>query len=80
MTLLREPILSQDVLEVRKAFLLATVAVVLAGLVLFGLSDTGVSLADTGVPNNGATSSVSKASNSLASAAITITMTGMPSK
>lgn len=41
---------------------------------MFGLSDTSISTADTGVPNNEATSSISKASNSSASATITITM------
>jgi hypothetical protein len=50
------------------------IGIVLAVLVLFGLSDTVISIADTGVPNNEATSSVSKASNSSASATITITM------
>jgi hypothetical protein len=57
--------------------LLAIVGVLLAGLVLFRLSDTGVSIADTGVPNNEVTSSISKASNSSASATITITMYAM---
>ena len=49
-------------------------AIILAGLVLFGLSDTSISIADTDVPNNETTSSLSKASNSSASATITITM------
>jgi len=54
-----------------------TLVVLLLGLILFGLSDTAVSIADTGVPDNEATSSISKASNSSASATITITMTGI---
>ena len=58
----------------KRPFLLATLAIILAGLVLFGLSDTSISIADTGVPNGAATSSVSKSSNSSASATITITM------
>ena len=44
---------------------------------LFGLSDTDISVADTGVPNDEVASSVSKANNSSASATITITMTGV---
>ena len=58
----------------KKPFLRATLAIILAGLVLLGLTDTSISIADTGVPNREATSSVSKASNSSASATITITM------
>ena len=57
-----------------KSFLLATVVILLTALVLFGLIDTRISIADTGVPNNEVTSSISKASNSSASATITITM------
>ena len=67
-------------MEVKKPFLLATLAILLAGLVLFGLSDTSISIADTGVPNSEATSSVSKAGNSSASATITITMIGTPNE
>jgi len=60
--------------EAKRPLFLIILAFMLAGLVLFGLSDTAVSTADTGVPNSDATSSVSKASNSSASATITITM------
>jgi len=35
----------------------------LAGLVLFGLSDTIISITDTGIPDNEVTGSISKASN-----------------
>ena len=49
---------------------------ILLGLILFGLSDTAISIADTNIPDDEATSSISKASNSSASATITITMTG----
>lgn len=44
------------------------------GLILLRLSDTAISIADTGIPDNDVTSSMSKASNSSASATITITM------
>lgn len=47
-----------------------TLVVLLLGLILFGPSDTAVSIADTGTPNNKVTST----SNSSASATITITM------
>ena len=58
----------------KKPFLLVILAIILAGLVLLGLSDTSISIADTGVPNNETTSSISKTDNSSASATITITM------
>ncbi len=51
--------------------------ILLVGLVLLGLNDTGISVADTGAPNNEVPSSASKAGNSSASATITITMTGV---
>jgi hypothetical protein len=60
--------------EVRKPFLLTTLAILLAGLVLIGLSDTAISAVDTGVPSRGITSNISGASNSSASATIMITM------
>jgi hypothetical protein len=60
--------------DVKKTFLLATLAILLAGLVQFGLSDNSISIPDTGVPNSEVTSTISKASNSSASATITITM------
>jgi len=49
-------------------------AIFLVGSVLLGLNDTDISVADASIPDNEATSSVSKASNSSASATITITM------
>ena len=58
----------------RRSFVLAILAILLVGLILFGLSDTEISVADTGVPSNEATGSMSKANNSSASATITITM------
>jgi len=59
---------------VLRLFFLAILVVLLAGLVLLGLSDTAISVADTNVPDNEVTSSVSKENNSSASATITITM------
>jgi hypothetical protein len=59
-------------MELKKSFLLAMV--LLTALVLFGPSDTSISIVDTGVPNGEVASSVSKASNSSASATIMITM------
>ena len=48
-----------------------TIAILLVGLVLLGSSDTRISIADTSIPDNEVTSSVS---NSSASATIVITM------
>ena len=56
----------------KRPFVLVILAILLAGLILFGLSDTSFSIADTSIPDNAAISRVSKASNS--SASITITM------
>ena len=64
----------------KKPFLLATPAILLAGLVLFGLSDTRISIADTGVPDNEVASSISKASNSSSRATITTTVYTLPSE
>ena len=52
----------------------ATLAVLLVASILTGLGDKDVPVADTNVPNNDVSSSVSKAGNSSASATITITM------
>ena len=57
---------------------LAIIAIILVGLLVFVSSDTVISIADTGVADNEVTSSVSKASNSSASAGIVITTTGIP--
>ena len=61
-------------MDVKKPFLLTTTAIILAGLILLGLSNTSISIADTGIPDNEATSSISKADIFSASATITITM------
>ena len=60
--------------EVKRPFFLVILAILLAELVLFGLSDTAISIADTSVPNSEATSGVNDSSS--ATATITITMTG----
>lgn len=67
-------------MEVKKSFLLAILIILLTALVLFGLSDTSISIADTGVPDNEATGSISKASNSSASDTITIMIYTLPSE
>jgi hypothetical protein len=60
--------------EVRP-FLPVTPAIMLAGIVLFGIGDAVISIADTSVPDNEITSS--RADNASASAGIRITMTGV---
>ena len=69
-----KPIIELRELGVKRPFFLITFAIIIAGLVLLGLSDTGISIADTGVPVKEVTSSA--ANNSSATATITITMTG----
>jgi hypothetical protein len=59
---------------VNKSFILVLLAILLAGLILFGLNDAAISVADTGTPNNEVTSSIG---NSSTSATIMITMTGI---
>ena len=49
-------------------------AILLIGSILLGLSDMDISVADTNIHNNEVISSASKASNSSASATITIIM------
>ena len=58
-------------------FFLVILAIILAGLVLFGWSDAAISVADTATFNNKVTDGASQASNSSASATIAITMTGI---
>ncbi len=55
-----------------------TLAILLVGLVLLGLNDTRIAIADTSIPDNEVTGSVSKTGNSSASATITITMYTLP--
>jgi len=54
---------------------LVITANLVSGPILFGLSDSVISVADTGNPNNEVTSN--ETSNSSASATIMITMTGV---
>jgi hypothetical protein len=61
-------------IEVKRLVTVATLAVLLVASILTGLGDKDVSVADTSVPNNDITSSVSKAGNSSASVTIKITM------
>ena len=64
----------------QKWVFIITLTILLAVLVLLGVNDTRIAIADTSVPNNEATSSISKTSNSLASATIMITMNTLPSE
>ena len=61
----------------KRLILLTTLAVILAGLPVLVVSDTGAPLADSSIPDNDLTTSQTEASNSSASATITITMTGV---
>ena len=56
---------------------MVTLAILPSGLVLFGSSDTVISIADTSIPDSEVTSNVSEARNSSATASIMITMTGV---
>jgi hypothetical protein len=62
------------VLKIKRLVIIATLTILLVGLVLLGLSDTDISVADTSVPDNEVASGIRKASNSSASASIMITM------
>ena len=61
----------------KRLAVLVILTILMAGLVLFELSDTDISIANTLVPDNEVTSTISKVSNSSAGATITITMTGV---
>ena len=64
----------------KRLVFLITFTILLLVSVLLGLSDTDISVADTSIPDNEVTSSISKASNSSASATITITMNTVADK
>ncbi|MHA2314940.1 MAG: hypothetical protein ACXACF_06585 [Candidatus Hermodarchaeia archaeon] len=64
-------------MEVNGLVTIATITILLAGLVLLGLSDTDVSVPDTNVYYIETTNRRPEASNSSASATITITMCAM---
>ena len=60
-----------------RLFFLAILVVLLAGVVLFGLSDAVISIGDISVPNSEVTSNAGNGSNCSATATIIITMTGV---
>lgn len=62
----------------KRLIALAALLAMLVGLLLSGIGDTGISIANTSIPDNEVTSSQSKANNSSSSATITITMTTAP--
>lgn len=64
----------------KKLVTIVTLTTLLAGLAVLGLSDTDISIVDVSVPDNEVVSSVSKAGNASAIAAIAITMTGTPNE
>lgn len=64
----------------KRLFFVVILANILIGLILFGLRDTAISIADTSVPDSEVASRISKASNSSASATITITMYAVASE
>jgi len=70
-------IINQETVEVKRLVTRVILAVPLVGIVLFDLSDTDISVADTSIPNDEVASNVSKVRNSSASARTTITMTGI---
>jgi len=63
---------------VKRLVTIVAPVILIVGLVLLGLSDTHIAIADTSIPDNEVTTSVSKASNSSASATIMITMYALP--
>jgi hypothetical protein len=48
------------VVEVKRLTILVTFVILLAGLVLLGLSDTAISIADTTIPDNELTGKLTK--------------------
>jgi hypothetical protein len=59
---------------VKRLVTVLSLVVFVVGLILSGLDDTDISLADTSVPDNQITSNQTHSGNSSASATITITM------
>jgi len=57
----------------KRLFFIVALVIIFVGLPLLGLSDTVISSDDTATLNNEAAGSINKASNSSASATITIT-------
>ena len=60
--------------RVKKLFIVATLAILMAGLVLLGSQDKGVSVADTEAPDDEVAGALSETSDSSSSASIAITM------
>ena len=58
----------------KRQIVLVIAAIILAGLVLLGASDTDISLADTGSPSKEVSTPISKATDSSSSGSIMITM------
>jgi len=63
---------------VKRLIVLAALMLALTRFVLSSIADTSTFLADTNVPANQVTSSISEANNSSAGAIITIRMCNMP--
>lgn len=63
--------------SMKRALAVIIGVVLLAALVIFGLSDSAISIADTEIPDNGITTSQAEAGNRSASATIAITMYAM---
>ena len=64
----------------KRLILLIALVLMLAGLPVLVVSDTGASPIDSNILDNELTTSQTEASNSSASATITITMTGVPNE
>ena len=64
----------------KRPFVLVIPAIILAGIVLFGLSDTSFSIVDTSIPDNEVASRRSEANNASATATITIMMYSSPNE
>ena len=62
----------------KRLVIVVILVILLVALVLFGLNDRDISVADTSIPDDGTARSVSKVSNSSAAAIITIAMYTLP--
>jgi hypothetical protein len=58
---------------VKRLVTVVTLAILLAGLILFGLTDLNISVADTSIPDNKITTGQTKARNSSAIAMTALT-------
>ena len=64
-------------MRIKRLVALAILVIILTGLILFGLSDTVISIADTSVPDSKVAAKANKAYDS-DSASATITMYALP--